>query len=356
MANDVFANGREISCKSGSGKTVCAFPDVCFTPPENPATPPGVPIPYPNTGMDQDTTNGSKTVKITGKEVMLKNKSYYKTSYGDEAGCAAKKGVITSVNRGKVYFTSWSMDVKFEGENVDRHMDLSTHNHASEPPQTPPWMHVDEMAVSVRKSCEKEIDNAETACKGKSRTKCGDACRDAQKCLLIPKSADKKSCCEPETTGHHLIEVHCFSPTGLRGSPLEGLENYNQNKAPCVCASESRADGTHGLLHAIQGRIEGHYEQTGTEICSWLDPDGKGRTNVSKWRYKHARDAGVKAHKIAFPQCSEECTKAQLDAYHKDECGIHENSPVRTDSGAEDRSSGTLTPAQKAQITKYLRS
>ena len=92
MGNDVFANGREISCKSGKGKSICAFPDVCFTPPENPATPTGVPIPYPNTGMSSDTTDGSKTVQISGKEVMLKNKSYFKRSTGDEAGCAAKRG------------------------------------------------------------------------------------------------------------------------------------------------------------------------------------------------------------------------------------------------------------------------
>ena len=62
---------------------------------------------------------------------MLKNKSYFKQSTGDEAGCAAKKGVVTSVNSGKVYFTAWSMDVKFEGENVVRHLDMTTHNHAS---------------------------------------------------------------------------------------------------------------------------------------------------------------------------------------------------------------------------------
>jgi hypothetical protein len=65
MANDVFTNGREISCKVADGKSICAFPDVCFTPPENPATPPGVPIPYPNTAFAKDTASGSKTVKIT---------------------------------------------------------------------------------------------------------------------------------------------------------------------------------------------------------------------------------------------------------------------------------------------------
>src|SRR5262249_39815351 len=151
--NDVFANGRELACKAGSGKTICAFPDVCFTPPENPATPPGVPIPYPNTGMASDTASGRKTVKISGKEVMLKNKSYFKKSTGDEAGCAAKKGVLTSVNRGKVYFNAWSMDVKFEGENVVRHLDITTHNHASFPGNSPTWPFIDSAAFAGTGPC-----------------------------------------------------------------------------------------------------------------------------------------------------------------------------------------------------------
>ena len=67
MANNVYANGREIACKASSGKTIAAFPDVCFTPRQTPATPPGVSIPYPNTGMASDTTNGSKKVNISKK-------------------------------------------------------------------------------------------------------------------------------------------------------------------------------------------------------------------------------------------------------------------------------------------------
>ena len=62
MADDVFANTREITCQAGSSKSIAAFPDVCMTPPENPATPPGVPVPYPNFGMASDTTEGSKSV------------------------------------------------------------------------------------------------------------------------------------------------------------------------------------------------------------------------------------------------------------------------------------------------------
>lgn len=147
MGNQVYANNMEVSCKAADGKSICAFPDVCMTPPQTPATPPGVPIPYPNTGMASDTTDGSSTVKISGQEVMLKNKSYFKRSTGDEAGCAPKKGVMTSKNTGKVYFTAWSMDVKVEGENVVRNMDLTTHNHGSNP-NTGPWLYQDEMAVA----------------------------------------------------------------------------------------------------------------------------------------------------------------------------------------------------------------
>jgi hypothetical protein len=153
----------EVSCKAAGGKSICAFPDVCFTPPQTPATPPGVPIPYPNTGMASDCTDGSSTVKISKQEVMLKNKSYFKRSMGDEAGCAPKKGVMTSKNMGKVYFTKWSMDVKVEGENVVRHLDLTTHNHGSNP-NTAPWTYADRMANSPDGTCTKEKKKVEEKC------------------------------------------------------------------------------------------------------------------------------------------------------------------------------------------------
>ena len=146
MSNEVYANTREVSCKQAAGKSICAFPDVCMTPPQTPATPPGVPIPYPNTGMASDTSDGSTTVKISGQEVMLKDKSSFKKSTGDEAGAAPMKGVVTHKNTGKVFFTMWSMDVKIEGENVVRMMDLTTHNHASQPGNSPPWPYTDAVA------------------------------------------------------------------------------------------------------------------------------------------------------------------------------------------------------------------
>ena len=80
---EIFADSREISSKAADGEAIGAFPDECLTPP-SPAG--AVPIPYPNTGASSDTTGGSKKVKISGKEVGLKNKSVFNKSTSDEPG------------------------------------------------------------------------------------------------------------------------------------------------------------------------------------------------------------------------------------------------------------------------------
>ena len=131
MACDVYANTGEIACKAGGGKVIASFPDVCLTPPPPPAGP--LPVPYPDTSFSKDMKNGSRTVKIGGKEIMLKDTSFYKTSpLGDEAATNGQgAGVVTHVITGKTYFIMWSMDVKVEGKNVPRHTDLTTSNHAS---------------------------------------------------------------------------------------------------------------------------------------------------------------------------------------------------------------------------------
>jgi hypothetical protein len=103
--------------------------------------------------MAKDTTGGSKKVKISGQEVLLKNKSHFKKSVGNEAGCATKKGIMTSKTTGKVYFAAWSMDVKVEGKNVVRHLDLTTHNHGSNP-NTATWPYVDSQEVGTGDPCE----------------------------------------------------------------------------------------------------------------------------------------------------------------------------------------------------------
>lgn len=126
----VFANGLEISAKAQGCKVIAAFPDVCFTPPQTPATPPGVPLPYPNFGQDSDLTSGSGKVKIGGKEISLENSSNYSKCTGDEAGAAPKKGLVTSNKTGPVFAQKWSMDVKVESMGVARFSDIATTNHA----------------------------------------------------------------------------------------------------------------------------------------------------------------------------------------------------------------------------------
>src|SRR5882672_10753733 len=137
MGCDVYANGDEIACKAGGGKVIASFPDVCLSPPSPPAGP--IPVPYPDTSFSKDMQNGSKTVKIKGQEVMLKDQSFYKTApLGDEAATNGQgANVITHVITGKTYFTAWSMDVQFEGQNVDRHTDITTSNHACPPAGNP---------------------------------------------------------------------------------------------------------------------------------------------------------------------------------------------------------------------------
>ena len=317
MANEVFANGREISCKKADGKSICAFPDVCFTPPDKvPPTPPGIPIPYPNTGMATDTTSGSKKVQISGKEINLKNKSYFKKSTGDEAGCAQKKGVITSKNTGKVYFTAWSMDVKVEGENVVRHLDLTTHNHASMPGNTPPWPYLDSMSVDQVAKCSADQEKEKEACGHDAKT--GDyamspeeaceseECQGARKCMLVPYGGGGSPNCCPGVTGHHLIEDHW-----VQGQP--GFEQAHGSSghgaAPTVCAEGSRYDSEHGTMHAIQGVYEDSYL-----------PEGVNGRQGKTWDYDAGKKAALRAHHVAFfGRCAGPCIEAQLDEFYGDD-------------------------------------
>lgn len=97
------------------------FPDACKTP-----TPGGpVPMPYPNIAMSKDTTSGSTTVKCDGNPINLKS-SKFMMSQGDEAGVAM--GVLSNKIKGSADWLLYSMDVKANGKNVCRLMDLMRSN------------------------------------------------------------------------------------------------------------------------------------------------------------------------------------------------------------------------------------
>jgi hypothetical protein len=162
---------------------------------------------------------------------MLKNKSYFKRSMGDEAGCAPKKGVVTSKNMGKVYFTMWSMDVKVEGENVVRMLDLTTHNHASVPGNSPPFPYTDEIAppaIDVEHEVKCAIKKCDTANYDISKTadgapmpansRCGALGSKKHKC--VKEALEKKGVpCACEQT----FDMRAAPPSPVAASPGRGL-------------------------------------------------------------------------------------------------------------------------------------
>lgn len=325
----------EVACKQGAGKSICAFPDVCFTPPQTPATPPGVPIPYPNTGMASDTTEGSSTVKVSGQEITLKNKSYFKKSTGDEAGCAPKKGVLTSVNRGKVYFNAWSMDVKVEGENVVRHLDITTHNHASFPGNSPTWPFLDAAAFAGDGPCASVAKKVDTSCsphakpflkkqgrkevlpaskrKAVMTEMCGDdKCKEALACVLQPHKSSKASnnCCDGKTT-HHLVPSADFIPNASRGK-VDPTTGYSDINAPCICAEgddhNERAKKAPKRLKQ-HGRIGRKFTLLRNEF---IKKNGKDAYTLEAACDLGAQSAG------AGVRCPKGCIEEQLRKGHKD--------------------------------------
>ena len=327
MADPVFANSMQISSKAMGGKSICQFPDVCFTPPQTPATPPGVPIPYPNTGLAGDTSDGSRSVKIGGEEIMLKNRSAFKTSTGDEAGAAPKKGLINSKTKGKVYFLAWSMDVKVEGENVVRNLDLTTHNHACDPANgAVPTVHAAAIAaLQATDNCGGDAQKVKDNCKEDCSDQCpgalaftvteqkaplerskklpgrtirageqatadaeGSACVEAMRCFLRPYSPrkDQQGCC-PGQSAHHI------PPRNM----MEGVAGYSPGQALCVCLEgATQHTGSHGKNHAA---IDYLAKKPGVLK--------NGRCSVSKYNEVCAKAVAAQCG------CSKECIENQLN-------------------------------------------
>lgn len=121
MAVTIFVNMRSVAHTSAGGKAVCMSPDVCKTP----AAPSPITVPYPNIAQDSDGAEGSTTVKGDGSPILLKN-SKFSLSSGDEAGSLG--GVISSKFKGIAKFATYSFDVKVEGQNVCRHLDMTLMN------------------------------------------------------------------------------------------------------------------------------------------------------------------------------------------------------------------------------------
>jgi hypothetical protein len=364
MANQVFANGMEVSCKAADGKSICAFPDVCMTPPQSPATPPGIPVPYPNTGLASDTSHGSTTVKISGQEVMLKNKSHFKKSTGDEAGCAPKKGIATSRITGKVYFIAWSMDVRVEGENVVRMMDMTTHNHGSCPGNTPPMVYVDEAIAGLDgfDKCQDEKQAINKHCKGRNKgSPCpgplsgkkertadyadrassaaeADACARAVKCFLRPyKVGGENSCCNGQT-GHHM-------PPWSTTATVSGIKLQHRD-ALCLCLEgTNHSIGSHGKHHHGMNYV---LKQQSGPGGAFTGSQRKGKQIYSGKLRDHIKVAAqvTEAQTDCSIECIEQQLKSQFDAKDLDKKARHNASTT----GGEGY--GKLDASAKADLGK----
>jgi hypothetical protein len=339
MGNSVYANGMQISSKSMSGKSICEFPDVCMTPPQTPATPPGVPIPYPNTAMASDTSDGSSSVQIGGQEVMLKDKSFFKQSTGDEAGCAPKKGLMSSTIRGKAYFIAWSMDVKVEGENVVRHLDMTTHNHGSRNANgLVPTVHAALQTVGTGNSCRGDARKVRNQCRGTkdecpghlgskvsqqralyarsadgpSRTEQAgtqatedaeaNSCTKAMRCVLRTYETEHASggCC-PGQTPHH-IPPHSM----LKGK----IKGHTHGSGLCVCMEgASQHVGSHGENHAALDHLAATMKKPdGSNVV-----DSNGQCTLREYNTLCAKAVAAQCG------CSQKCIEDQLNAKHPDQ-------------------------------------
>lgn len=158
MNTRVYVNKREICSKASDGASTAAFPDPCWSP--GPTI-----VPYPNTSSADALSNGTATVFIQNSMVAQEDRSFFSTSTGDEpATNGLAKGVMTGVIKGKAYFRSWSLNMKFEGYGVTRHQDLMTHNHGSFPSNTPTFPYISRGIFGGLEACDKENTQVEKHC------------------------------------------------------------------------------------------------------------------------------------------------------------------------------------------------
>jgi hypothetical protein len=170
--------------------------------------------------------SGSKTVMIKDQEVMLKDQSFFKTApLGDEAATdGLGAGVTTHVITGKTYFVAWSMDVQFEGANVDRHTDFTTSNHASPMAnEAVPTNHLSEGAQGTEKKAKCECCD-------------GDAHSAAQ---ARGESITEEEYYNPKQTGLRQVSVKpSVDPSGkaMRNTPLSPNQQKQVETAQSVIA------------------------------------------------------------------------------------------------------------------------
>ena len=124
--SNVAVNPPKSPVTTGSmGIAAATVPNVCKMP-GPPA--PFVPTPLPNIGKSNDSPKGyTKKVKVGGKPVAIRGATFKST--GDVASKGTGGGLVSANTHGPTKFvTPGSLDVKFEGKNVQLLSDMMLNN------------------------------------------------------------------------------------------------------------------------------------------------------------------------------------------------------------------------------------
>jgi hypothetical protein len=294
MADDVFINGRSAFHAGSAGKSMGAFPDACLCPPPPPGGP--VPTPLPNNAVASDLTACAKSIGLQ-KNPGAHRKSYVAKSTGNEPAdpkASGQAAIATHVIQGESYFQSHSMDVLFDNIEAVRHLESTTHNHASQalgstPPA--PMIGTKDFGQPWEESCGPE-------CKLSSK--------EPNNCPEDPKGQ--------KMTPHHIIPAHCFRKRGDSFTPE--WPDYDYEKAACICvkgATKTSVDSAGKLLD--HGRI--HARLDVAEALAGLREGGS-----QKWTFEEAKTVGVAAvMRVLGPKCDPVCVAALVEATHKGDRG-----------------------------------
>jgi hypothetical protein len=214
-------------------------------------------------------------------------------------------------------------------------------------------MYLDEIVPPpLNHPCHAEIVEAQRECgntkikkipgrKGKVRDCSGTECEKAMACILVPKKEDKRLCCHPSNTGHHLIQDNWIKNNdnfpnykslrnGARApTPAQRAKGaVTDNDAPTVCTNRFRSPGTlHRNIHNVQAA---HVELHMPGMAMASEP----------WDYAAAKRSVADSYKdvpeLRAGGCKQSCIDSQLDAFYGDDGSRKLNAPSKDDLG-EDR-------------------
>jgi hypothetical protein len=211
---------------------------------------------------------------------------------------------------------------------------LTTHNHASLPGNTAPWMYQDAMAISLNRNdnCAKVKQEIDECCDDESEFaaagpppdgSCSRECCDAKKCALAPYGSGMQ-CCDGKTK-HHLVPDHCFKDPGKAGGYYDGIEDLNYDKGLAICVDgedKDDADAVSGELKT-HGKIHGDFDR---------QEDWHRDHNSQQWKFDEACETACDV--VGFhTQCDKKCLKQQTETFYRKK-KIHGSTTLRANSQA----------------------